>query len=341
MLGNRPGAIEFSREAIAVAQRVEDVFAEVNARTNLFAARAVEGSGPDPSTLLEIVEAAAAVGAHEEVYRAVVNFVWSAVGFISVDRIEAVVASARAGRVPAPPSIAAYLELSIAGMLLVPAGRWAEADAILAVADQAALSSASELLWRTTTGGLALRRGDLRAAGEVLAPLRPLALASGEPQRIIPMASVVLPWLLLTDRRDELRSVAREVIEAIDGQWPALISVDAFVRTLFAARERDLLDAVAESVKRSAERFESGILTTSAVVAQGLCELAAGKPESAVTSLEAAIERHDELGFAFVAACVRLELMRALEEAGDPVRAAAVGLQAEAIFAPLGCVNTY
>jgi hypothetical protein len=291
--------------------------------------------------VLEIVEAAAAVGAHEEVYRAVVNFVWSAPGFISVEQIEAVVASAREGRVPAPPSIAAYLELSIAGMLLVPAGRWAEADAILAVADQSTLSSASELAWRPTVGGLALRRGDLRAAAEVLAPLRPLALASGEPQRIIPMAGVVLPWLLLSGRPHELRSVAGEVIDAIDGQWPAVMSVDAFARTLLAAGERDLLDAVAESVERSAERFESGILTTSAIVARGLCELAAGRAESAVPSLEVAIERHDELGFAVDAACVRLELARALHEAGDPARAAAVGLQAEAILGPLGCVNRY
>ena len=131
MLKNRHEAIEHSLEAIAVADRVGDVFANVNARINLFTARSAEGIGPDADTVLDIVEAATSVGAHEEAYRAIVNFVWSGVGFLPVRRVEEIVVVGREGRLPPPPIIADYLQLSVAAMLYVPAGRWAEADAIL------------------------------------------------------------------------------------------------------------------------------------------------------------------------------------------------------------------
>src|SRR5471030_31235 len=63
MLKNRPEAIAHSVEAIAVAERVGDIFAGVNARINLFTARAAKGEGPDPGEVNDIVEAAASVGA--------------------------------------------------------------------------------------------------------------------------------------------------------------------------------------------------------------------------------------------------------------------------------------
>jgi hypothetical protein len=91
--------------------------------------------GPDATDVLGIVDAAALVGAHHEAYRAMVNFVWSADGYLTVDEIEATAAAGREGRLPPPPIIAAYLELSIAASLYVPAARWADADAILAGID--------------------------------------------------------------------------------------------------------------------------------------------------------------------------------------------------------------
>ena len=93
MLRDRHEAIEHSREAIAVADRVGDVFANVNARINLFTASSFEGAPPDADEVLAIADAAASIGAHEEAARAVVNFVWSAPGFLPVERIESVIAS--------------------------------------------------------------------------------------------------------------------------------------------------------------------------------------------------------------------------------------------------------
>ena len=71
---------------IAVAKRVGDPFAEVNARINLFTF-APRISSRRPGEVLAIVEQAAAAGAVEEAARAVVNWIWSALSFVPVDDI--------------------------------------------------------------------------------------------------------------------------------------------------------------------------------------------------------------------------------------------------------------
>jgi hypothetical protein len=311
----------------------------LNAGINLFTARAGEGAGPDVDEVLDIVETAASVGAHEEAYRAIVNFVWSAVGFLPVERIESVAAAGRKGRLPPPPIVATYLELSVAGMLYVPAGRWAEAEAILDGIDGQTLSASSSLLWRPTVGGLALRRGD-PAADTLLAELRPLAMASGEPQRIIHMACVVLPWLLISGRLDELRDVAEEVLAAVDGQWPASMSVDAVVRTLAAAGELELLALATDSLGRSAGSH-AGRLGISLRAAAGLSALAEGRVSEAVNHLSAAVTREDELGLAYESACLMLDLVLALERAGEPAVAAEKRQEATSVLTALGCVNPF
>jgi hypothetical protein len=134
-------------------------------------------------------------------------------------------------------------------VLLIPAGRWAEADAILGKLDRPAFSATSTLVWLPTVGGLALRRGDRALADELLAEIRALAMASGEPQRIVPMASIVLPWLLISGRRAELCSVAEELLATLHAEWPAVLSVDAVLRTLFAAKEFELLAAITDSLR--------------------------------------------------------------------------------------------
>ena len=58
MLKHHEDAIGHAEEAIVVARRVGDLFAEVNARINLFTEQATWGSAPDPDELLEIVDGA-------------------------------------------------------------------------------------------------------------------------------------------------------------------------------------------------------------------------------------------------------------------------------------------
>ena len=341
MLKNRPEAVEHSVEAIAVADRVGDSFAAVNARINLFTARAGAGIGPNVQEVLDIAKAATAAGAHEEAFRTIVNFVWSAHGHLSVDEIESVATAARAGKLPPPPSIAAYLELSLAGILFVPAGRWAEAQAILDGVDGPGLNASSALVWRTTVGGLALRRGDLAGAEETLGELRELAVASGEPQRIIPMACVVLPWLHVSGEHGELRAVARETLDAMEGQWPASIALDGIVRTLAAAEELELLADITESVRRLSAGVEAGSRALSLIAAEGLTALAADRADEAVSHLSAATARQDALGLAYDSACLKLDLARALDRAGSPAEAAERREEATSLLAALGCVNPF
>ena len=341
MLKNRHEAIEHSLEAMAVAERVGDAFAGVNARTNLFTARSAEGEGPDPDDVLEIVEQATSVGAHEEAYRALVNFIWSSPGYLSVEHVESILAAGREGRLPAPPVIAAYLEISVADRLLIPAGRWDEADAILREIDWPALSTTSTLVWQPTVGGLALRRGDMALAGELLPPIRRLAMASGEPQRIVPMASVVLPWLLVSGEGSELRDLAAEFLAAMHGEWPAVLSVDAVVRTLFVAGELELLAAMTDSLRHSAPGRDAGRRAISLQAADGLSALAADRADEAVGHLTAATVRLDELGFAYDSACLKQELARALELVGETAAAAETGREATSVFTALRCVNPF
>ena len=86
MLQQRPEAIRYAREAIEVARRVGDSFAEVNARINLFTQLATSGVAPDPDEIAQIVDEAATAGEYEEAYRALTNFTWSASGFLPLDR---------------------------------------------------------------------------------------------------------------------------------------------------------------------------------------------------------------------------------------------------------------
>ena len=340
MLRDRHEAIEHSREAIAVADRVGDVFANVNARINLFTANSFEGAAPDADEVLAIADAAASIGAHEESARAIANFIWSAPGFLPVERIESVIASGLAGRSP-PPSIAAYLQISTASMLLVPAGRWDEADAVLGAFDGPGIGAMSALVWRPTVGGLALRRGDLPRADELLAGMKPLAMASGEPQRILPMACVVMPWLLVSGRGAELRAVTEEVLDALAGHWPAVMSVDAMVRTLYAAKEFELLAVIADSLEHAARGSEAGRRATSRMAASGLHALAEKRAEDAVRHLAAATARYDELGLTYESACLKLELAEALEHAAETAAAAELQRETAALFSALRCVNPF
>jgi class 3 adenylate cyclase/tetratricopeptide (TPR) repeat protein len=340
MLRNRIEAVEHSEEAIAVAKRVGDPFAEVNARINLFTVRASNrGEPPDPGEVIAIVEQAAAAGAVEEAARAVVNWIWSALGFVPVDEIEVTALAGLDGR-PPPPSVVGYVQLSVIAKLLVPAGRWAEADVALSGLDQEQMAATTKLLFRPTQGSLALRRGDLESADRWLAGQRALAVGSGEAQRILPMACAVFPWLHLTGRAEELREAADELVEVIEDQWPVVLTSDPIVRSLEAAGEIERLRAVTESLA-GAEAPRVGRLANNLAVAEGLVALGEGRADEAVELLGRAAARERELGFAFDAACLALDHARALDAAGREDEAVRVRTGAEEFLRALDCVNAF
>ena len=254
MLKQQPQSISTAEQAIDVAHRVGDPFAEVNARINIFTQRSTAGIAPDPDEVLSIIDAAVEAGEYEEGYRAIVNLIWSTTGYLHVERIEQVVAEARArlADVPAPRSIGPYLDISVVMGLLVPTARWDEADAQLDRLRGNDPGTTMLLVFLGVEGGLAARRG--REAGELLDRLRPLALASGEPQRIVPMASVVAPWLAVRGDRQALRSLMEEVLETLDAGWPSTLDSVPIVRALAAAGEFDLLRRAIESMRRVSRR---------------------------------------------------------------------------------------
>ena len=338
MLRTRPEALEHSREAIEVAKRTGDAFAAVNGRINLFTSEGNRGQAPDPAEVLEIVEDAYAIGAHEEAARAVVNFLWTAAGFIPLEDIESTARAGLKGRLT-PPSIGVYVELSFVKGY-IPAGRWAEADALLDTVNEADISMTATLVYRPSRGALALRRGDLDRAAKWLDGLRELAVASGEPQRMHPMACAVFPWLHLTGQAEELREATRELLGWGSDQWMAALTVGPVVRTLAAAGETDLLRALVESME-SSPVSEVAYHGNDTLVAGGLLDLAEGRSAAAVESLRKAAAFQHEQGYAFDAACLKLDLARALEADGREEEAAAVRADAEAYLASLDCVNPY
>jgi class 3 adenylate cyclase/tetratricopeptide (TPR) repeat protein len=341
MLKQLRESVDHAKEAIAVGRRVGDSFAELNAAINLVTQLAAQGVPPDPDEMRAIIEATAEAGEYEEGYRAIVNFIWAACGYHPIDRVELVVAEGRRrlADVPEPGSIGAYLEVSVAMWLQVPSGRWTDADAILAAIEEDTQAMSTRLALFTVAGGLAFRRGEAQASKQLLEKLRPLALASGELQRIIPMAGVVLPWLARTGEFDELRSLTNEILSFADREWPAVLDAVPAVRALAAADEAELLARMTESIRETpdlAANAETALLT-----GQGLLALLEGRPVEAVEQLELAIERERRLGRTFPAACLELDLAAALEAAGRTAASNNVRARAASVLEPLGCVNPF
>jgi hypothetical protein len=166
-----------------------------------------------------------------------------------------------------------------------------------------------------------------------------MALASAEPQRIVPMACAFAPWAHLGGRRDELRRVVSDSIESVRGRWSGVISALPLVRTLHAAGEGELLEQVLDSMQPTTGVELGAKLATSHLAAQAFVALRGGDAAKAVELLERAAAAERASGYAFDAAVLELDLAEALEAAGDGERAPVVRSHAESLMTSLGCVN--
>jgi hypothetical protein len=221
----------------------------------------------------------------------------------------------------------------------LPAGRWDEARHLLNRIDGEKLTPTNRLPWLGIVALLALRGGDLETAGARVHEQRDMAVRTGEPQRIIPMACALLPWAALAGEREELRAVAGQVPTLIANRWSAVISVLPAVRALAYAGEVDLLRRWTKSVGRAADRDRGGRGPTSHLAAEGLLALHEGRPDPAVDRLTRAAATERGLGYLFDAATLDLDVAAALEAAGDSARATTVRAEAQAFLASIGCVN--
>ena len=92
---------------------------------------------------------------------------------------------------------------------------------------------------------------------------------------------------------------------------------------------------------RTASEAKTAKLQTTLIAGEGLLALMAQRPGEAVEKLTAAVERERELGYVFDAACLELDLARALEAEGRDDAAAEARKRAASVLEPLGCVNPF
>jgi class 3 adenylate cyclase/tetratricopeptide (TPR) repeat protein len=341
MLRDGPDAHALSREALALATRVGDRFAAINAAINLMSVEALDGVAPDSQQVLELIADARDIGANEEAYRALTNFVWSATGYVAIDEVLETLATGETmlAKTQRPAGLGDYLPLSVALMHLMPAGRLDEVDAILARVDTADLNATSRMLWLGLRANLATRRGHLAAAGELVAELYDLAVGSGEPQRITPMACAYLPWAALAGERDRLRRVAAQVLELTGDRWAVTLSPLPAIRALAAAGEADLLAAFDASFRRAPRSTGVGRLGSALAAAEGLMAMRDARYDEAAASLSRASGSVRALGYAFDAAALDVDLAAALEAGGRREEAAALRATSDAFLTSIGCVN--
>ena len=337
MLSDSPNAESSSREALAVANRVGDRFATINAAINLTTVGALHGTPPNTAEVLDLIAAAREIGATEEAYRALVNLVWSSAGYVPVDDVLETLAAGEAilENIPRPGGLGGYLPLSVVLGHLLPAGRLHEAEQLLEATDIDDLNATTRMVWLGVQAQLLIRRGNLSEAQPLVSELRRSTVGSGEPQRVIPMACAYLPWAALSGEVDQLRDVASETIELVGKRWAATLSMLPAIRALAAVDATDLLARLADAFSHAPSA--TGRLGSSVRVANGLLALRDGRHDDAIGMFSDAVEMDRALGYAFDAAAIDLELAAALEAAGNSQRAGALREASETFFASIGC----
>lgn len=338
MLRALPEAAGTASRAIEVARRTGELTAEANARTNLFTARSASGVMPSTGELGEIIDVALAAGAHAEAARAVVNYLWSAALLGALEPVERLVENAisRLGLGFAAEGYEQYVHLSLAALVYVPAGRWREADDVLEIGE-IARSVSVRLVWLWLVTGLALRRGELDITDRYLPEFRETALASEEPQRILPMASVAMSRALLAGDPE----AASELADIVLGLRIQTLTLSAatipICRVLAATEDQRRLEKLIDIFR---VRSGTGQPRTMLKVAHGLLELLEGKPDHASRRLLEAEAELSSYGRHYDAACVALEVERALETS-DASGAAAARDRARKLLDAIGCVHPY
>jgi class 3 adenylate cyclase/tetratricopeptide (TPR) repeat protein len=337
MLRSLPSAEATATHAIEVAQRVGEPAAEANARSNLFVARAAHGIVPPTSEIEEIVDLAVAAGAHDEAVRAVVNYTWTAATLGPTEPAERLVGEMR-GRLTAGLAAEAYdqyLRLSVAALVYVPAGRWVEADATVAAGE--ALAVTNRLLWLWIVTGQALRRGQLDVVDRHLADFRETALATEEPQRIVPMAAVAIPRAVLNGRVEGVGDLADLVIPMIVKQSNWALGALAIARSLAVVGDRARLSALAASAAPEC----APVPDLMSKVVRALLLSLEGDFDGAAPLMQVAERSAVELDRSYEAACIAGDLARVLEASGDAGGAEVAEARSRAMLEPLGCVNPY
>lgn len=344
MLRGSPDAESCARLALAVAERTGNRFAATNARINLFTAQGSRGIEPVRAAMDSVIEDALAAGAYDEAYRALVNSLWIGQGWLRRSSLEELVSETlpRLAEHAAPESYERYIALTLARFVFLPSGRWTEVDAVVARSEGPDRLVGNRLLWLDLAGGMALRRGDLATADPYLHELRAKALASEEPQRVVPMAALVVPRAALAGDIESVRAVTGTMLDLLHAQHGSVLYESGglpIARAVYATGELDLLHRMTElGAMRDAG---SPLARALSAVVQGFTALAARRFAEAVERLAAGRELVDGLELHYDAACLDLDLALAHRAGGDDAGADEMERRARVLLDELGCVNPY
>ena len=203
-------AVAVGERAIALAREFGDDAALVHAQTTVGSALAyARGLEVGDSLLADAIRLGITIGADEQVCRAAVNVAWTAIDWQQLDRAEADCATALALADARENRAFRLYALATRARLHVALGRWdaavADAEEVLAQAEGPAVARIPSLICLGLVEG---RRGEARAEA-LLAEADGMAQATGELQRLRPVACALAELAWLRDDRDAIDEVTR------------------------------------------------------------------------------------------------------------------------------------
>jgi hypothetical protein len=231
-----------------------------------------------------------------------------------------------------------YLEMTRCRFVLFPAARWSELEATLA-ARSVFIGAGGRFIARELRLRMALARGDLAPVDSALSDALEEVWASGEPQRIVPLAGVAALRAGVAGDAASVAAIARDVREQairlpIDVMMGGL-DIARALRQVHETAELDRFAGVIRSSRRAVAPTPRDDIVQAAV--DGLQVLAAGRPGDAVAALERSRDLEAAMEAPYELALAELDLAEALTAAGDAGGAGAARARAGAILVPLGC----
>ena len=339
MLRQMPTAHDHALEAVKVARRTGERFAEANALVNAYTARSVDGLWTTAEDMHRVAALAIEAGAYEEAFRALVNFTWTAQG-LTIPAVEAAVSKALAALrdYAAPEGYGDYLSLSMVKFIHVPAGRWDEAERILATVAPGQLGG-NRVVELELHGALAVRRGDLAAGRSMIDQALEMARASHEPQRLMPALVLRIQQAAAERDPDAAATAARELVEGLLPIWLVETSGIEILHALRLAGATTALDETCAAMRAQAPAAPGLRRPILQAALDGLHHLAHGAPKEAAAALERARDGEVARGAAFLAALLECDLADAHAAAGNAAARDSARAAANALLDRLRCVH--
>ncbi len=216
-------AVEVGERAIALAREFGDDAALVHAQTTVGSALAyARGLAVGGHVLADAIQLGITIGADEQVCRAAVNVAWTAIDWQLLDRADADCALALALADARENRAFRLYALATRARLHVALGRWdaavADAEEVLAQAEGPAVARIPSLICLGLVEG---RRGQDRAEA-LLADAHGMAKATGELQRLRPVACALAELAWFRDDRDAVDEATRApyaLASEIGNEW--------------------------------------------------------------------------------------------------------------------------